>query len=35
MGIKIREKKLNDGRKSIYLDIYHNRKRQYEFLLKV
>ncbi|MCG8321313.1 MAG: site-specific integrase [Cytophagales bacterium] len=32
MGIKIREKKLNDGRKSIYLDIYHNGKRHYEFL---
>lgn len=32
MGIKIREKKLKSGRKSLYLDIYHNGKRNYEFL---
>ncbi|MCC5906012.1 MAG: site-specific integrase [Balneolaceae bacterium] len=32
MGIKVREKELKDGRKSLYLDIYHNGKRRYEFL---
>jgi integrase len=32
MGVKVREKKLSDGRKSLYLDIYHNGHRQYEFL---
>jgi len=32
MGIKIREKELKDGSRSLYLDIYHNGKRRYEFL---
>jgi integrase len=32
MSIKIREKKLKDGRLSLYLDIYHNGRRSYEFL---
>lgn len=32
MGIKIREKNLKSGKKSLYLDIYHNGKRNYEFL---
>jgi len=32
MGIKIREKELKSGKKSLYLDIYHNGKRRYEFL---
>ena len=30
--IKLRKKKLSDGRHSLYLDIYLNGKRQYEFL---
>jgi integrase len=30
--IKIREKKLSDGRRSIYLDICYNKQRHYEFL---
>ncbi len=32
MSIQIRQKILSDGRKSLYLDIYHNGKRNYEFL---
>lgn len=32
MGIHLREKLLADGRRSLYLDIYHNGKRRYEFL---
>jgi integrase len=32
MGVKLREKKMADGRISYYLDIYHNKKRWYEFL---
>lgn len=32
MSVKIRKKKLKNGRQSIYLDIYHNGKRQYEVL---
>ncbi|SHF50514.1 Site-specific recombinase XerD [Fodinibius roseus] len=32
MGIKIREKKLSSGKKSLYLDIHHNGERSYEFL---
>jgi integrase len=32
MSVKLREKKLSDGRISLYLDIYHNRKRNYDFL---
>lgn len=32
MRIIIREKLLMDGRKSLYLDIYHRGKRNYEFL---
>ena len=32
MTVKLREKSLSDGRVSFYLDIYHNRKRYYEFL---
>jgi integrase len=32
MGIHLREKKLGDGQISFYLDIYHNKKRWYEFL---
>lgn len=32
MSITIREKELKSGKKSLYLDIYHNGKRQYEFL---
>ena len=32
MSIKLREKKLADGRTSLYLDVYHNGQRQYEFL---
>ena len=30
--IRIREKKLNNGNKSLYLDIYRNGQRSYEFL---
>jgi site-specific recombinase XerD len=30
--VKIRLKELKDGNKSVYLDIYHNGKRQYRFL---
>jgi integrase len=32
MGVQLREKKLSDGQISFYLDIYHNKKRWYEFL---
>jgi integrase/recombinase XerD len=32
MSVKLREKKLNDGEVSLYLDIYHYKKRWYEFL---
>jgi integrase len=32
MGIHLREKKLGNGQVSYYLDIYHNKKRWYEFL---
>jgi integrase len=32
MKISLREKLLNDGRKSLYFDIYHAGKRRYEFL---
>jgi integrase len=32
MGVQLREKQLSDGQISFYLDIYHNKKRWYEFL---
>jgi integrase len=32
MGVKLREKSLKSGRTSLYLDIYHKGKRNYEFL---
>jgi integrase len=32
MGVHLREKKLDSGQISYYLDIYHNKKRWYEFL---
>jgi integrase/recombinase XerD len=32
MSVKLREKKLNNGEVSLYLDIYHCKKRWYEFL---
>src|SRR5665213_382416 len=32
MGIYLREKKLEKGKVSFYLDIYHNKTRWYEFL---
>ncbi len=32
MGVKLREKKMADGKISYYLDIYHSKKRWYEFL---
>jgi len=32
MSIKLREKELSNGKVSLYLDIYHNKKRHYEFL---
>ena len=32
MTVYLRKKALSDGRKSLYLDIYHNNKRYYEFL---
>ena len=32
MSIKLRIKKLKDNGKSLYLDIYHNGQRSYEFL---
>ena len=30
--VRIRKKKLANGNQSLYLDIYHNGKRAYEFL---
>ena len=33
MSVKLREKMLTNGLVSFYLDIYHNKKRWYEFLL--
>lgn len=32
MSVKLREKQLKNGNLSLYLDIYHNGKRNYEFL---
>ena len=32
MSVKLREKDLNNGQVSLYLDLYHNKKRWYEFL---
>ena len=32
MSVKLRMKYLSGGRKSLYLDIYHNGKRHYDFL---
>ncbi|HSH67699.1 MAG TPA: Arm DNA-binding domain-containing protein [Bacteroidia bacterium] len=32
MGVYLREKKLGGGQVSFYLDIYHNKRRWYEFL---
>jgi integrase len=32
MGVHLREKKLGNGQISFYLDIYHNKRRWYEFL---
>lgn len=32
MSVKLREKTLKDGRRSLYLDVYHNGRRAYEFL---
>ncbi|HPD64246.1 MAG TPA: site-specific integrase [Bacteroidia bacterium] len=32
MTVYLRKKSLSDGRKSLYLDIYHNGRRYYEFL---
>jgi integrase len=32
MGVYLREKKLESGQVSFYLDIYHNKRRWYEFL---
>ena len=32
MSVKLRRRKLANGKVSLYLDIYHNGKRQYEFL---
>ncbi|MBC2838861.1 site-specific integrase [Robiginitalea sp. SC105] len=32
MGVKLRERKLKNGRKRYYLDIYHNGVRSYEWL---
>ncbi|MDZ7757179.1 phage integrase SAM-like domain and Arm DNA-binding domain-containing protein [Rhodohalobacter sp.] len=32
MGVKLRERQLDSGKISLYLDIYHKGKRNYEFL---
>jgi hypothetical protein len=32
MSVTLREKELSNGQVSLYLDIYHNKKRWYEFL---
>ena len=32
MSVKLRKKKLANGKKSLYLDIYHNGQRHYDFL---
>jgi len=32
MSVKLRAKTLSAGRKSYYLDIFHDGKRQYDFL---
>lgn len=32
MGVHLREKKMGNGEVSLYLDIYHNKVRWYEFL---
>jgi hypothetical protein len=32
MGVQLREKKMSNGQISYYLDIYHEKKRWYEFL---
>ncbi len=32
MGVKLRTKNISGGRKSLYLDIYHKGKRNYDFL---
>ena len=32
MSVKLRQKNLAGGKKSLYLDIYHNKQRHYEFL---
>jgi integrase len=32
MGVKLRERELDSGRISLYLDVYHKGKRNYEFL---
>ena len=32
MAVKLREKPLSNGKVSLYLDIYQNKRRRYEFL---
>ena len=32
MSVKLRKKNLADGKKGLYLDIYHNGQRHYDFL---
>jgi len=32
MSVKLRKKALKNGKKSLYLDIYHDKKRKYEYL---